>query len=280
LAEIVVVAPERNRSGASNSLTLDLPLHLGKAANGHMLCQRHADRLRASGGDRPARAAARHGGSGINLGANMGDDTIYSGTVAAATEGYLLGVPAHRRLAGELCRQAFRTAGRVVRELVQRFTSAPFNEPVLLNVNVPDVPYGELRGIQRYAPGTPSQGRAGGEIGQPARRNAVLDRPGRSCRRCRRGHGFPCRGAWLGVGHAPADRPDPRAQMGAVRQLAGRRGMNSAALTGIGMTSQRTRARMVERLRDQGITDARVLHAIGVGAAPHFPGAGAGATRL
>jgi 5'/3'-nucleotidase SurE len=210
LAEIVVVAPERNRSGASNSLTLDLPLHLGKAANGHMYRQRHADRLRASGGDRRARAQPDMVVSGINLGANMGDDTIYSGTVAAATEGYLLGVPAIAISLASFAGKHFDTAGRVVRELVQRFTSAPFAEPVLLNVNVPDVPVWRTARHPGHAPGTPSQGRARGEIGQPARRNAVLDRPRRSGRGCRRRHGFSCRRAWLGVGHAPADRPDPR----------------------------------------------------------------------
>jgi 5'-nucleotidase len=86
--------------------------------------------------------------SGINLGANMGDDTIYSGTVAAATEAYLLGVPAIAISLASFQGRHFATAGRVARELVQRFTSAPFSEPVLLNVNVPDVPYEELRGIQ------------------------------------------------------------------------------------------------------------------------------------
>jgi 5'-nucleotidase len=148
LAEIIVVAPERNRSGASNSLTLDLPLHLGKAANGYLyvsgtptdcvhlavtgLLERQPDMVV----------------SGINLGANMGDDTIYSGTVAAATEGYLLGVPAIAVSLASFAGRHFETAGRVARELVQRFTSTPFADPVLLNVNVPDVPYADLRGIQ------------------------------------------------------------------------------------------------------------------------------------
>jgi 5'-nucleotidase len=86
--------------------------------------------------------------SGINLGANMGDDTIYSGTVAAATEGYLLGVPSIAISLGSFEGRHFATAGRVARELVQRFSRSSFAEPVLLNVNVPDIPYAELRGIQ------------------------------------------------------------------------------------------------------------------------------------
>ncbi|MQM30340.1 MAG: 5'/3'-nucleotidase SurE, partial [Candidatus Accumulibacter phosphatis] len=83
--------------------------------------------------------------SGINIGANMGDDTIYSGTVAAATEGFLLGVPA---LAISLCSKAgehYATAARVALELVAMLQKQALREPVLLNVNVPDVPYEELR---------------------------------------------------------------------------------------------------------------------------------------
>jgi 5'/3'-nucleotidase SurE len=88
-----VVAPERNRSGASNSLTLDRPMHLRRAANGYMYVSgtpTDCVHLAVTGvlEHQPDMVV-----SGINLGANMGDDTIYSGTVAAATEGYLLGVP-------------------------------------------------------------------------------------------------------------------------------------------------------------------------------------------
>ncbi len=148
IADVSVVAPERDRSGASNSLTLDRPLSLRQAANGfyyvngtptdcvHLAVTGMLDTL-------PDMVV-----SGINLGANMGDDTIYSGTVAAATEGYLLGVPA---LAVSLASKAgthFETAARVARELVERFQRDAFGEPVLLNVNVPDVPYERLKGFQ------------------------------------------------------------------------------------------------------------------------------------
>jgi 5'-nucleotidase len=78
----------------------------------------------------------------------MGDDTIYSGTVAAATEGYLLGVPA---IAVSLVGKHgvhFETAAQVARELVQRFQRQGFGGPVLLNVNVPDIPLAELKGLK------------------------------------------------------------------------------------------------------------------------------------
>ena len=146
LGEIVVVAPEQNRSGASNSLTLDRPLSLKKSANGfyfvngtptdcvHLAVTGMLDSL-------PDIIV-----SGINHGANMGDDTIYSGTVAAATEGYLLGIPSIAMSLTSFEGENFATAGRVARELVERFIRQPITEPILLNVNVPDIPYSELKG--------------------------------------------------------------------------------------------------------------------------------------
>jgi 5'-nucleotidase len=86
--------------------------------------------------------------SGINSGSNMGDDTLYSGTVAAATEGYLLGIPS---IAVSLVGTQFahyRTAARVALDLVKRLRSAPLGAPVLLNVNVPDIPYESLTGFE------------------------------------------------------------------------------------------------------------------------------------
>ena len=146
LGEIIVVAPEQNRSGASNSLTLDRPLMLKQAANGfyfvngtptdcvHLAVTGMLDTL-------PDIIV-----SGINSGANMGDDTIYSGTVAAATEGYLLGIPSIAISMTSFDGINFATAGRVARELVERFVRNPLDGPMLLNVNVPDIPYDELRG--------------------------------------------------------------------------------------------------------------------------------------
>ena len=148
LGEVVVVAPEQNRSGASNSLTLDRPLMLKQAANGfHFVNGTPTDcvHLAVTGmlDTLPDIIV-----SGINNGANMGDDTIYSGTVAAATEGYLLGIPSIAISLTSFEGRNFAAAGRVARELVERYTAKPINQPVLLNVNVPDIPYEELKGIQ------------------------------------------------------------------------------------------------------------------------------------
>lgn len=148
LGDIVVVAPERDRSGASNSLTLDRPLHLRRAASGyHFVNGTPTDcvHLAVTGmlESMPDMVV-----SGINLGANMGDDTIYSGTVAAATEGYLLGMPSIAVSLASKRGEHFETAGRIARELVGRFQARTFGAPVLLNVNVPDVAYDQLRGIR------------------------------------------------------------------------------------------------------------------------------------
>ncbi len=147
IADVVVVAPERDRSGASNSLTLDRPLKLRRAVSGfyyvngtptdcvHMAVTGMLDQ-------QPDMVV-----SGINDGANMGDDTIYSGTVAAATEGFLLGIPS---LAISLAGKRFanyETAAKIAVELVQRFARQKHSHPWLLNVNVPDVPHDQLQGI-------------------------------------------------------------------------------------------------------------------------------------
>lgn len=148
LGDVTVVAPERNRSGASNSLTLDRPLHLKCAANGfHYVNGTPTDcvHLAVTGmlDHEPDMVL-----SGINWGPNMGDDTIYSGTVAAAMEGYLLGVPAIALSLASFEGKHFATAGRIARALAERFHSQPFGAPVLLNVNVPDIPYAEIKGMR------------------------------------------------------------------------------------------------------------------------------------
>jgi len=147
VAKVVVVAPERNRSGASNSLTLDRPLNLRQAANGfYYVNGTPTDCVHmAVTGMLPTEPDMVV--SGINAGANMGDDTIYSGTVAAATEGFLLGIPSMAvSLVGKQASH-YQTAARVAVELVQRFKQNTHGQPWLLNVNVPDVPYEELRGM-------------------------------------------------------------------------------------------------------------------------------------
>lgn len=148
IAEITVVAPERDRSGASNSLTLDRPLSLRRAPNGFYFVNgtpTDCVHLAVTGmlENLPDMVV-----SGINHGANMGDDTVYSGTVAAATEGYLLGVPAIAVSLVSKEGQHFETAARVAKELVMRFQQKQFDAPALLNVNVPDVPYEALQGVE------------------------------------------------------------------------------------------------------------------------------------
>jgi len=146
VADIVVVAPERNRSGASNSLTLDRPLTVRQASNGfyyvngtptdcvHLAVTGLLDQL-------PDMVI-----SGINDGANMGDDTIYSGTVAAAMEGYLLGVPSFAISMSQHNATHFETAAKIVIELIQHYQKNSLPAPLLLNVNVPDVPYEQITG--------------------------------------------------------------------------------------------------------------------------------------
>jgi 5'-nucleotidase len=147
IAEIVVVAPERDRSGASNSLTLDRPLTIRTASNGFQFVNgtpTDCVHLAVTGllSELPDMVI-----SGINDGANMGDDTIYSGTVAAAMEGYLLGIPSFAVSMSRHGAQYFDTAARVVVDLVKRYEKDGFPPPLLLNINVPDIPYEELHGM-------------------------------------------------------------------------------------------------------------------------------------
>jgi 5'-nucleotidase len=146
--EVTVVAPERDRSGASNSLTLDRPLVVRRAPNGH---------YSVNGTPTDCVHIAVTGlldftpdiiVSGVNLGANMGDDTIYSGTVAAAVEGYLLGIPSLAVSLTSKVGRHFESAIGVALDMVERLARRPFGEPVLLNVNVPDLPPERLAGFE------------------------------------------------------------------------------------------------------------------------------------
>ncbi len=147
-AELVIVAPDRNQSGASHSLTLDRPLRVGKTRDGiYFVNGTPTDcvHLALTGlfEEDPDMVIA-----GINHGANLGDDTLYSGTVAAAAEGRFLGLPAIAvSLVGDDPRH-FDTAGRAIREIVGRLDNNPLPKDTTLNVNVPDVPYEELRGFK------------------------------------------------------------------------------------------------------------------------------------
>ncbi len=146
--KITVVAPERDRSGASNSLTLDRPLMVRQAPSGFYYVNgtpTDCVHLAVTGllPELPDMVI-----SGINHGANMGDDTVYSGTVAAATEGFLLGIPAIAISLVNSGQDHFDSAAGVAIELVERFASRPFPQAVLLNVNIPDVPREVLAGVE------------------------------------------------------------------------------------------------------------------------------------
>lgn len=148
IAEVVVVAPDRNRSAASNSLTLEDPLRIRQVGeNRYSVNGTPSDcvHLALTGflEEEPDLVV-----SGINHGANLGDDVIYSGTVAAAMEGRFLGFPT---IAVSLVGQHlthFETAARVATELVQRLERHALPAEFILNVNVPDRPYAELTGMQ------------------------------------------------------------------------------------------------------------------------------------
>ena len=152
LGDVTVVAPDRNRSGASNSLTLDVPLRVFEATepNVYFVQGTPTDcvHLAVSGlFDFEHDIVV----SGVNDGENLGDDVLYSGTVAAAIEGRFLGLPT---IAVSLCTtpgsgRHFESAGEVARRLVAQLVGKPLHQgSLILNVNVPDVPFEQLRGFR------------------------------------------------------------------------------------------------------------------------------------
>lgn len=153
VADVTVVAPDRNRSAASNSLTLGRPLRVSSYGD---------KRYKVDGTPSDCVHLAVTGFldeepdlvvSGINHGANLGDDVIYSGTVAAAMEGRFLGLPTiavslvGKSLVGAKLTH-FDTAARIAVELVQKIERSSLAHDTVLNVNVPDLPYEELAGIR------------------------------------------------------------------------------------------------------------------------------------
>ena len=155
IAETTVVAPDRNRSGASNSLTLDRPLTVKKYkerafyVNGTPTDCVHL----ATNGLFKGEALPDMVVSGINHGANLGDDVLYSGTVAAALQGRFLGLPAIAVSLSEPCKH-FQTAAEIVKRLVTLLMKQSLPANTILNVNVPDVPFSELRGFEVARLGT------------------------------------------------------------------------------------------------------------------------------
>jgi 5'-nucleotidase len=150
LADLTVVAPERNHSGASNALTLEHPLRVTEyEPNCHFVTGTPTDcvHLAISGlFDFEHDMVV----SGINNGENLGDDVLYSGTVAAAIEGRFLGLPTvafslRRPEHGEM---DYSAAAKVARLIVERLLTHPLDRNMILNVNVPHRPFGELRGFK------------------------------------------------------------------------------------------------------------------------------------
>jgi 5'-nucleotidase len=148
VAEVVVVAPDRDRSGSSNSLTLDKPVRVRIDDSGFSYVDgtpTDCVHLAITGllDEEPDMVI-----SGINSGANMGDDVLYSGTVAAAMEGRFLGLPS---MAVSLVLDGgahYQTAARVVISLLERMAGVRMPPATILNVNVPDIPYQALRGVR------------------------------------------------------------------------------------------------------------------------------------
>ena len=149
LGQVTIVAPDQNRSGASNSLTLDSPVRIREIAE-------HCYRVTGTPSDCVHIALT---GlleqdpdivvSGINSGANLGDDVIYSGTVAAAMEGRFLGLPAIAvSLVFDDRPEHYATAARAVGLLVERLRLDPLPADTILNMNVPALPWSDIRGFE------------------------------------------------------------------------------------------------------------------------------------
>ncbi|HBS27693.1 MAG TPA: 5'/3'-nucleotidase SurE [Gammaproteobacteria bacterium] len=146
--EVTVVAPDRNRSGASNSLTLETPLRVKLSDNGY---------YRVDGTPTDCVHLAITGllkeepdivVSGINHGANLGDDVIYSGTVAGAMEGRFLGLPSLAVSINSFEPHHLDSAAQAVVHLVKRLVEQPLDWNMILNVNVPDLPWDEIKGFK------------------------------------------------------------------------------------------------------------------------------------
>ena len=145
---VSVVAPERDRSGASNSLTLERPLRAHRADNGFYFVDgtpTDCVHLALTGllDDAPEMVI-----SGINAGANMGDDVLYSGTVAAAMEGRHLGLPAIAVSVNSFRPDYFSTAATAIKRVVDKLRDDALPANSILNVNVPDVSYAQIQGFR------------------------------------------------------------------------------------------------------------------------------------
>jgi 5'-nucleotidase len=213
LGEVTVVAPDRNKSGASNSLTLDVPLRVFEAEPGvYFVPGTPTDcvHLAISGlFDFEHDMVV----SGVNDGANLGDDVLYSGTVAAAVEGRFLGLPT---IAISLCTAGtggghFQTGAEVARLLVAQLLERPLEPSLILNVNVPNVPFADLRGF-----------RAGDARAGPARAAGLLGGTRGSRAGGRPRYRLRHRRPWLRVGDSAAGRSHTSRGAAGAGNLAGR----------------------------------------------------------
>jgi len=146
--EVNVIAPDRNCSGMSNALSLHQPLRIQKTEKGFYSVNGTPSDCVQLGVNSGLFEEPELVVSGINHGPNLGDDTIYSGTVAAALEGRHLGHPA---LAVSLCSkkdQLFETAAQLSCDIINKLANHPMQANQILNINVPNIPLSEIQGIQ------------------------------------------------------------------------------------------------------------------------------------
>jgi 5'/3'-nucleotidase SurE/protein-L-isoaspartate(D-aspartate) O-methyltransferase len=264
MRETVVVAPDRDRSGASNSLTLEQPIRARTVDNGFVRVEgtpTDCVHLAITGllEDEPDMVV-----SGINAGANMGDDVLYSGTVAAATEGRFLGFPAIAvSMASYTPRHfAYRRPGRgrvgAENSTTRRLMPTRFSTSMS-----PICPTTSLQGLLATRLGHRHKAEPVVKSQDPRGRPIYWVGPAGAEAGCRSRHRL-SRGAQRlrFSSHPAAGRPDTPLGASRIAGLAqGHRGMTQPRL-GIGMTSQRTRERLVQRLREEGIRDHRVLDSI------------------
>lgn len=154
LAEVTVVAPDRNRSGSSSALTLTAPLRTYQLDNGYWSVEGTPTDCVHLGISGLFKTDFDMVVSGINDGSNLGDDVWYSGTVAAAMEGRFLGLPAIAVSLASKSNEHLETAAAVVRRLVLRLQKDPLPGNTILNVNVPDLPPDALQGMEVCRLGT------------------------------------------------------------------------------------------------------------------------------
>lgn len=148
LGEVTVVAPDRNLSGASSSLTLTNPLRLHKHKNGFYSVNGTPTDCVHLAINQLMKCQPDIVVAGVNHGANLGDDTFYSGTVSAAAEGRHLGLPAVAMSLVSRRENNLKSAARVAREVVENIVKNPIPSDQILNVNVPDVDYQDIAGFE------------------------------------------------------------------------------------------------------------------------------------